>query len=225
MKEILIVWDIDGTLINSRGCGREAMEKAFHTMFGVENGFTDIKMAGRLDAMIVKDAFQKNNIIDADISLFFDTYCNILTDLLKVETYIEVLPGVKKILEYGSENYNFFHALGTGNLEKGARIKLESHDLNKYFQTGGFGDEALERWNIIHKAVENAQEFKGITYDYDNIYVIGDTPLDIECGKILGIKSIAVCTGAHGAEELIKHRPDYMFENLGNIVRFLSIFK
>lgn len=225
MKDILMVWDIDGTLINGRGCGRYAMEKSFSTLFGIKNGFGNIKMAGRLDAMILRDAFKNNNIVDTDISLFFDTYCDMLEELLMTEEYIEILPGVKNILKRSSKQDNFFNALGTGNIEKGARIKLKTHDLNKYFQIGGFGDEALERWEIIHKAIENAQMIKNIKYDKENIYVIGDTALDIECAKILEVKSIAVATGAHSVEELIKHRPDYLFENLEDTDEFFSIFK
>ncbi|QEK12768.1 hypothetical protein FQB35_10745 [Crassaminicella thermophila] len=225
MKNILMIWDIDGTLINSRGCGRKAMEEAFCSIFGIEKAFNDINMAGRLDAIILKDALYKHGIVDVDMTLFFDTYCNILENILMKKDYIKILPGIEKILESGSEYHNFFHALGTGNIEKGARIKLKAYDLNKYFPVGGFGDEELERWQIIHKAVESAQAFHNITYDKENIYVIGDTPRDIECAKILGVKSIAVATGSHSLEELMEHLPDYLFESFEDTEKFFCIFK
>ncbi|QXM05528.1 HAD family hydrolase [Crassaminicella indica] len=224
MKDILIVWDIDGTLINSKGCGRAAMEKAFYQLFGLEKAFKEVNMAGRLDAMIVNDAFDKNNIINRDIDLFFDIYCKVLEEMLIDKDYIKILPGVKAILEHNSQEYNIFHALGTGNIEKGARIKLKPHNLNKYFKVGAFGDEAIERWEMVHKAIQRAQAFNGIIYNRENIYVIGDTKLDIECAKILGIKSIAVATGAHSAELLREYAPDYLLESLEDKNKFLGIF-
>ncbi|QZY53751.1 HAD family hydrolase [Crassaminicella profunda] len=224
MKEILMVWDIDGTLINGKGCGRAAMEKAFYKLFGRERAFEDVRMAGRLDAMIVKDAFFKHTIIDGDKKLFFDTYCKILEEILKRKEYIEILPGVKNILAYNSKEHKFFHALGTGNIERGARLKLEVHDLNQYFLVGGFGDEEVERWEIIQRAIQRAQKVHEIKYHKENIYVIGDTKLDIECAKILGIKSIAVATGGNSVEELKTHSPDYLLENLEDKNKFLKIF-
>ncbi|MCT4620133.1 MAG: HAD hydrolase-like protein [Marinisporobacter sp.] len=224
MKEILIVWDIDGTLINSGGCGRDAMEKAFYKLFGLEKAFENVNMAGRLDAMIVEDAFLNHTIMDADKKLFFDTYCETLKGILEGKDYIEILPGVKNILEHSSKEHNFFHALGTGNIERGARIKLEVHDLNQHFQVGGFGDDKVERWEIIQRAIHLAEVVHGIKYMKENIYVIGDTKLDIECAKILGIKSIAVATGSYSAEKLAEYAPDYLLESLEDQTEFLKIF-
>ncbi|MCT4604823.1 MAG: HAD hydrolase-like protein [Marinisporobacter sp.] len=223
MKEILMVWDIDGTLINSGGCGRDAMEKTFYKLFGLEKAFENVNMAGRLDAMIVEDALLKHTIKAIDKKLFFDTYCEILKEILQGKDYIEILPGVKNILEHSSKEHNFFHALGTGNIERGARIKLKVHELNGYFQVGGFGDHRVERWEIIQKAIDLAQKVQGIKYAKKNIYVIGDTKLDIECAKILGIKSIAVATGSYSAEKLAQYAPDYLLESLENKTEFLKI--
>ncbi len=225
MKPILLVWDIDGTLINPNRSGRTAMDKAFHIAYGIENAFDGIRMSGRLDGVIVRDALKKHNIPDTNIYSFYDTYCKTLETITSSENPIQLLPGVEEILS-NSENLNkFYHVLGTGNLEKGARIKLNSHDLNKFFTTGGFGDENLQRWEIISKAISEAEKCFDIEFKKENIYVIGDTPFDIESGKILGVKTIAVATGSHTFEELIKNKADFTFESLEDTARFLQIFE
>lgn len=225
MKDILLIWDIDGTLIDSKGCGRRAMDRAFYTLFGIENGFKDVKMAGRLDALIVKDAMDRNNVADGDIILFFNTYCQMLEEEIAQGRKPEILPGIKEILERREICYRLYHVLGTGNMEQGARLKLSPHNINRYFPVGGFGDEEKERWQIIQHAIEKAQEYTKINFKKENIYVIGDTPLDIQCGKILEIKSIAVATGSHSMEELIRYQPDYLFPNFGDTDRFFEIFR
>jgi len=225
MKSILMIWDIDGTLINPRGSGRQAMNKAFHAVYGVENAFEGISMSGRLDGVIVRDAFNKYNVSESEIYSFYNAYCKVLEETMLFENPIELLPGVEGILT-NNENLNkVYHVLGTGNLEKGARIKLSAHNLNRFFPTGGFGDEKLERWEIISKAITEAEKSFELKFEKANIYVIGDTPFDIECGKVLGVNSIAVATGSHSLEELLKHGADYTFESLMDTKRFLSVFE
>jgi phosphoglycolate phosphatase len=205
--------------------GRRALETAFYRHYGIENGFHDIKMAGRLDAFIVRDAFKKNDVDEEEIDLFLDTYCSILQEIMQTSDTIFVLPGVKEILKNTISNFNIHHALATGNIEKAARIKLKHYDLDEYFPVGGFGDHELERWEIVEQAIKRAQDHYGTRYQKENIYVIGDTPLDIECGKILGIKSIAVSTGPYDEEKLKPYFPDYLFSDLRNHKQFLNIFK
>ncbi|WP_129600841.1 HAD family hydrolase [Anaerophilus nitritogenes] len=223
MKNILIVWDIDGTLIDAKDCGREALNRAFYKVFGINNGFKGISMAGRLDACIIEDAFQQNNISYVDRDLFFDTYVKILEDVINNKKYIEILPGIKEILKYKNQDH-IFHILGTGNIEKGAKIKLRAHNIDEYFLLGGFGEEKVQRWQMVQKAIEKAQKFKGINYQKENIYVIGDTTKDIDCAKKIGVRSIAVCTGSNTKEELGKGQPDYLFENLKDTKQFFDLF-
>lgn len=223
MKNILLIWDIDGTLIDSKGLGRKAMDKAFFNLYNIREGFKDVNMAGRLDSRIVKKAFMINRIVDSNLVSFFDKYEENLKQELKSNTSSRVLPGINEILEWTSQQENLFHVLGTGNCERGARLKLSHLGLDKYFKIGGFGDEDAERWEIIKKAIENAQSFYKTDFKKENIYVIGDTPLDIECGKILEIKSIAVATGGYGYEDLLECEPDYIFQSFEVFEEFLSL--
>lgn len=223
MKNILLIWDIDGTLIDSKGSGRRAMDMAFTHLYNVPEGFEKVIMAGRLDSQIVKNAFEINKIAEENFASFFDKYEEMLNEELKYNTSSKVLPGINEILETTLKEKNLFHVLGTGNCERGARLKLSHLELNKYFSIGGFGDEDAERWEIIKKAVDEAKVFYKVDFQKKNIYVIGDTPLDIECGKILGLKSVAVATGWSSYEDLKKCKPDYLFQSFEDFEDFLSI--
>ncbi|MCX8130768.1 MAG: HAD hydrolase-like protein [Clostridia bacterium] len=220
----LLIWDIDGTLIQGRGIGRIAMDKAFFELYGIDSGFKGIEMAGRLDAAIVGDAFKLHGISDSDQNIFFSTYCRHLEyEVARLPGTIAA-PGIIRLLELLLNEKNFFSILGTGNIEKGARIKLEKEKMNRFFPTGGFGGSRLERWQIIQEAIHNAQDYFDMEYIPENIYVIGDTPKDIECGKKLDIKSIAVATGMYSVQELQAYEPSYVFEDFTDTESFLKIF-
>jgi len=225
MEKVLLIWDIDGTLINSKGCGRRAMDKAFLKLYNIKDGFSRVNMAGRLDWQIVRDALEINNIKEDDIFSFLDNYGESLKEELIKNPSCEILPGINEILVETWEDQNIYHALGTGNCEIGARLKLSHLGLDRYFEIGGFGDEDLERWELIDKVIKKASEYYNTNFKKENIYVIGDTPLDIECGKKLGVKSVAVATGAYKYEELQKHLPDFIFRNFADFHDFISIIK
>jgi phosphoglycolate phosphatase-like HAD superfamily hydrolase len=223
MENKLLIWDIDGTLIDSKGSGRRAMDNTFLHLYNIEEGFKEVNMAGRLDYRILKNALEINDIKEENMARFFEKYEEMLKQELSLNTSSRVLPGINEIFDTTLNQKNLFHVLGTGNCERGARLKLLHLGLNKYFKIGGFGDEDAERWEIIEKAVEEAKDFYKIDFLEKDIYVIGDTPLDIECGKILGLKSVAVATGWSSYEDLKKFEPDYLFKSFEDFEEFLSI--
>lgn len=229
----LLIWDIDGTLIRTKGVGKKAMNTAFHKLFGISDGFEPINMAGMLDAAIVRKAFEIHNIPvilpdgreNTDIERFYELYIEALSSEIRMIQRSIACPGVLELLETLHQRDNFYNALGTGNIEKGARLKLSVDNMNRYFPTGSFGERLMERYQLIEKAIANAEEYYKLKFQKDNIYVIGDTPKDVECGGKLGIKSIGVATGIYTKEQLAEHGADYVFENFSNIKDFLKIFK
>jgi phosphoglycolate phosphatase len=224
-SQILLIWDIDGTLVLARGGGRRAMDKAFLEIYGIDNGFEGIDMAGRLDALILKDAYALHNITNIDSDYYFNVYCKHLKkDMDNLSEPIDA-PGILELLPKLSSFGNFYNVLGTGNVEPAARIKLKKHDMNRFFPTGGFGSREADRWQIIEEAIFNAEQHFNLNFEKENIYVIGDTPRDIECGKKLGIKSVGVATGMYSVEDLQKCDPDFVFEDFLDTDRFLDIFK
>ena len=222
-NKYLLIWDIDGTLIQGRGVGRRAMDKAFLELYGIAEGFKDISMAGRIDAVILQDAYTKHNITATDKGSFLCTYCKYLEkDVKELISPIDA-PGILDLLNFISRKDNLFNVLGTGNFENAARIKLSKHDMNTFFSTGGFGDNAKERWQVIEEAINKAEKLFNMTFCKENIYVIGDTPKDIECGIKLGIKSVGVATGSHTSDQLKEYNPDHVFEDLTDLESFMAI--
>ena len=93
--------------------------------------------------------------------------------------------------------------LATGNVELGARIKLDRGNLNRYFTFGGFGSDAEDRTELVRRAAVKAADKKGTPIDNANIFVIGDTPLDIDAGKRAGFQTVGVGTGSYSADQLL----------------------
>jgi phosphoglycolate phosphatase-like HAD superfamily hydrolase len=223
-KNYLLVWDIDGTLINSKGIGKKAMNRAFYELYGIHNAFEGIDMAGMLDYTILQTAFARHCLTVEHADAFYTKYVKFLQAEIENLTVPIVFPGILTLLEILSSKGNFFNVLGTGNIEKGARIKLSRDGLNSFFPTGGFSDKETERWQVIEKAVANSTRHFGITFEKENIYVIGDTPKDIKCGKVLGAKTVGAATGQHTTAQLEECGADHVFENLLVHESFLKIF-
>ncbi|HHV99722.1 MAG TPA: HAD hydrolase-like protein [Clostridiaceae bacterium] len=228
----LLIWDIDGTLIRTKGVGKRAMNTAFYKLFGIEDGFGPINMAGMLDAIIVRKAFEIHNIPVAlpdgrentDIERFYELYIEALSAEISMIQGSIACPGVLELLETLHRKDNFYNVLGTGNIEAGARLKLSVDNMNRYFPTGSFGNRQIERYQLIEEAIANSEEYFKMTFQRDKIFVIGDTPKDVECGNKLGIKSIGVATGNYNKKQLSEHGADYVFENFSDITSFLEIF-
>ena len=134
-----------------------------------------------------------------------------------------ILPGIQEILDYVKDSRCTYNTITTSNFEIGARIKLESHDLNSYFPVGGFGDVEREKWDAAKEAIQKTQEYYKVEFKKENIYIIGDTWYDIECAKKLGIQSVAVATGWVEYDVLKKHSPDYIFNDLSHYNQFINI--
>ncbi|MCX7747344.1 MAG: HAD hydrolase-like protein [Clostridia bacterium] len=220
----LLIWDIDGTLIQGRGLGRKAMEKAFFEIYGIQDALKEIHMSGMLDTVIFENALNHHNIKNQDGTLFYEKYFDYLDKEVKSLTKPIDAPGVLELLIKLQGFKHIYNVLGTGNIEKGARIKLSAHDMNQYFPAGGFSKEEKERWQVIFQAVNNAKKHFDTEFMPENTYVIGDTPKDIDCGKKLGYKTIAVSTGVYSLEELSSCNPDFLFKDLSQSESFLKIF-
>ena len=134
-----------------------------------------------------------------------------------------LLPGVTELLSQLSQIEEYKLALGTGNLEAGARIKLAPHDLNRFFPVGGFGDDSSERAQIIAAGIAKAKKL--YQTEFAKIVVIGDTPRDIACAQANEVYSIAVTTGDHDRAELEAAGATVVLEDLSQPVTFMAALK
>lgn len=223
----LILFDIDGTLMRTAGIGRESMELAFLKIFGIRNGFDKIQMMGRTDPAILKEALANNNISWSDklVSRFKESYCDYFIESIQIPRQGKHLcPGILDLLEALRENPNFIVGLLTGNWQETAEIKLEYFGIDHFFQVGAFADDSETRDELLPFALRRATEKTGVEIHPSQAWIVGDTPLDVQCAEPHGALTLAVATGFHSKEDLEKTNPDFVFENLENTKEILKIF-
>ena len=215
----LVLFDIDGTLILSGGAGEKAFERVCATEFGVRNGTTRLKFAGRTDRSIVRDFFSQHDIEPSHESFrrFFDAYVFWLDHLLG-ELNGWVLPNVREMIrELEALPDPPLIGLLTGNIRLGAQIKLTHYQLWEHFRVGGFGDDHEERNQVAAVAHERGSRLARRPLRGEEIVVIGDTPLDVACGRAIGAKVLAVATGHYPLDELKSHDPTWTVNTLTEI--------
>lgn len=219
---MLILFDIDGTLIDSGEAGTRSLNIAFRELFSIENAFEDISMAGKTDIQIMKEGLLKHGIYaDGNLPRIIESYLkNLKREIDNPRRHLK--PGIRELLGRLSEIDGIHLGLLTGNLEEGARIKLEPFGLNRYFPSGAFGSDHEDRNLLLPVAIERFKILTGKRFKPENCIVIGDTPRDIYCAKPYGARCIAVATGPYSPESLKSAGADVVFENLGNTEEVLS---
>jgi phosphoglycolate phosphatase-like HAD superfamily hydrolase len=205
------LFDIDGTLIHTRGAGMAALREGLREAFGVAEPTDQVAVHGRTDRGITRDLFRHHAINDLPEhwEKFRDAYLRILPGTL-AQRPGTVLPGIKSLLEALSRRGDVALGLLTGNTREGARIKLAHYGLDRYFEFGGFGDNHFERDDVAREALAAVMSRLNGTVDLARVWVIGDTPIDVGCGRAIGARTIAVATGNHSREELAAARPDHL---------------
>jgi phosphoglycolate phosphatase-like HAD superfamily hydrolase len=225
----LLIFDIDGTLTHLDGATSRAFASAFERLFHVENSCTRVPMHGRTDPVIFMDYFERNGLQgnwQEAYAQFCVAYIEVLPQFIAATPMARLHSGVPELLhELERRRESAALALGTGNMEAGARKKIGHFDLNRYFPVGGFGDSHHERSGIMRDAVRNAEAYYQTVFDPSECWVIGDTIYDIEGGKALGLKTLGVATGgAFSAEQLHASGADVVFEDLSDTVAVLTAF-
>ena len=223
MKTVCL-FDIDGTLLNSGGAGQDAMEKALAKVFSVGGPYQDIRAAGRTDFAITSDLFVHHGLLvdEALRSRFLTEYCEQLPASLTAMNGA-VLPGVPELLQRLDDRDDVALGLLTGNFEVGAQLKLQHYALDHYFQFGGYGDDHHDRDDVARLAHTAACTFLNASVEADRVWVIGDTPSDVKCGRAIGARVLAVATGIFSQEELRASRPDCLFEDLSDVDQIFQI--
>lgn len=222
----LLLFDLDGTLILTGGAGIRAFHKTFRELFGAEVATDGIRFHGRTDLEIIEDICQKglHRLPTAEeLQAICHRYLAHLQDEVTSSPGYRVMPGIPELLRILSRFPDVRLGLGTGNLEGAARIKLARADLNRYFPFGGFGSDAKDRSEVLRKAMERGKALFGRTGEPVQAVVIGDTDLDVACGRAVGAVTVAVATGGTSWETLIAARPDHLLPDLTNPQAFLAL--
>lgn len=223
MQKRLILFDVDCTLIATLGAGVKALQEIVQRRYGKEDAFSDIEIAGRTDMAIATSILRKyHEEPNADnLRSFFQEYLSGLERSLP-QLHGEVLPGIREILERIKSRPDRVLALLTGNLRRGAELKLRHYGLWHFFEFGAFADDHHDRNQLGRFARERAREKHGHEFDGAQIDVIGDTGHDIACGRAFGARTIAVATGSWSFERLQKCAPDYLFQNFSEVEHVMN---
>src|SRR5215469_9762364 len=215
------LFDIDGTLITSGGAGKAALEAALTEEFGITRIIDKLQLSGRTDRAIIVDLFRLHVIDDTPENhrRLRDAYLRHLPHFLHAG---RVLPGITELLAHLAGRDDVAVGLLTGNVRAGAKVKLGYFGLYDYFAFGGYGDHHLDRDDVAREAwTEVRRRFNG-SVQPQQIWVIGDTPLDIRCARSIGARAVAVATGWHSLSELAAHRPDLLLADLSDPARLLE---
>ncbi len=210
------------------------MNRAFGDLFGIEGAFDGIQMAGRTDRWILDDAAARAGVDFTGDSYdrVRDRYVAGLREALPARGGIgstqehtegrRVLPGVLDLLDAIATRGDMFPALLTGNCEDGARIKLEHFDLWKFFRCGAFGDEVTDRNHLFEVALRRAEACGARPARPAEVFVVGDTVLDVACAKAAGARCVAVATGPFDVDTLSRAGADLVMHDLSNTREFLQ---
>jgi phosphoglycolate phosphatase-like HAD superfamily hydrolase len=224
----LVLFDIDGTLIDCGGQARVAFATALNAVFGETGPIDSYDFSGKTDTRIVVDlmtgAGRPRDDVLAILPRLRDEYLATLERSLSRER-MRVLPGIEPLLESLAARDDIVLALLTGNWERGARIKLSRHDLNRYFGFGSFGDGVLDRNDLPPLALERALHATQRRFRPDQALIVGDSVLDVACARANGLPCLAVATGRTAREELEAAGPTWLVDDLAGALEHPAFSK
>jgi phosphoglycolate phosphatase-like HAD superfamily hydrolase len=212
------LFDIDGTLVTTGGVGRRAVERAFHRTHGRSDACSLVRFDGMTDRSITRLGLEAIGVTpdDEKIDALLHVYLGELAAELLLstpETY-RVHVGVREALAAARERGGVALGLGTGNVQEGARLKLEHVGLYQHFGFGGFGSDHEQRVELIRVGAERGARQLGLPVSACRVVVIGDTPKDVDAARGIGAESLAVGTASFTAQQLLEHGATYAFDDL-----------
>ncbi len=222
----LILFDVDGTLLMAGGAGNRALGRALQHTYGLENGLNGIRLDGKTDPQIVREALgrygKEASLTRQSLNSLFASYIPFLKDEVATSPDFRILPGVPELMATLSTQSSVALGLATGNIEEGARIKLDRADLTSFFTFGGYGSDAENRTELIRTAIERGLQEISPASAVD-ILLIGDTPRDVVHARTAGVRTLAVATGRYSVESLLAYKPDFVMPNLNCTEQIMEI--
>jgi phosphoglycolate phosphatase len=220
----LVLWDVDGTLMNSTGVVRSAREQALTSVYRIEGelrravfpgGMTDPQLALEILALHGWDEAAALAHLDG----YRDAYvANLKAAQAVLAADLHVLPGVRKVMDLLAAR-GVTQSLLTGNYEAAARLKVGAAGLDGHLdlEVGAFGSDNRDRLCLVPVALEKARRLRDASLMAEDIVVIGDSPRDIACARAGGGRAVAVATGSDSSDKLAEHHPDALLESLSDV--------
>lgn len=224
MTETLLLFDIDGTLLNTGGAGIAAISQGFARAFPEQAAqLPQLDLAGATDSGLVMHIFRHAGIEHTaeNNGRFLDAYLEHLGENLP-SFGGRLLPGIAGLLDALADHRGATLGLLTGNIERGARLKIDHFGIGHHFRFGSYGDDHHDRDELGPIAISRAEAATGKRFSGERVYVIGDTPKDIRCARAAGAQAFAVATGGIPRGELEAHAPDLLFDDLADTTAVLQ---
>jgi phosphoglycolate phosphatase len=223
----LLLFDIDGTLIRGNQAGRLAMGAALEHVFGTRGSLDTYPMSGKTDLGIVNDLLNEAGLdqeeIEGKIAFFYTMMAKFAHDIYPVRA-ISACPGVHSLLVKLRDRDDILLGLLTGNAQTTAPLKLAAAGIDPdQFVVAAFGSDNCERNNLPAIALQRAKAVTGKEFTGENLVIIGDTPADIVCARAGGAKAVAVASGWHTEDTLLKYQPDYLLTDLRDTEAVLKV--
>jgi len=212
----LILFDIDGTLIDTGGAGARSWAWAFKQAFGREIDIAEHSTAGMTDPAIGRATFvevMERQPTPEELTRLLAGYQAVLPDFVASSPDYRVLDGVRELLTRLSEA-GIALGLTTGGLEAVAHAKLGRAELNRYFPVGGYGSDSEDRVALTRAAIERGERLLGQALSGEQVFVVGDTPLDVAAAQGAGAVSVAVASGRYDVAELRASEADHVLGSL-----------
>jgi phosphoglycolate phosphatase-like HAD superfamily hydrolase len=200
----VVLFDVDGTLIDSGGAGARSWAHAFDKLYGISADIGSHSEAGETDPVVARKTFEAavgREPTEAELARLFAVYLLRLSEEVRTSEGYRVLMGVEDRLLMLSDAGTML-GLVSGAMEGAARVKLSRADLNRFFVFGGYGSDSDDRAMLTRVAIDKATMLHGHDVTPDRVFVVGDTPLDVEAARAVGAVSVAVASGRFSMEEL-----------------------
>ncbi|MEK6712189.1 MAG: HAD family hydrolase [Nitrospinota bacterium] len=215
----LILFDVDGTLLLSGGAGARALDDAFRDLFGQPGAMRKVRPHGKTDPAICQEMFRAHLGREGtaeELARLMARYLELLPGCVTASRNFHLMPGIPGALEALAARADVVLGLGTGNFERGARIKLERGGLNGYFPFGGYGDDSQDRVALLEAGFRRGEERLRRRHPGARAarWVVGDTWRDVQAGRACGARVIAVATGGDTLHGLAGAAPDHLFADL-----------
>lgn len=225
MRDSLLLWDIDGTLVSTGRAGERSLILLLQELYQRDFGEKlPISLAGRTDKWIAREmlAYLEIPVTVAEQTRFQTAYVENLKRTLPTGVS-QLYPGIQELLDAVHAHPEIHQGLLTGNLEEGAKLKLSHLGIWKYFEFGAYANDSHDRNELGPFALRRAKEKLGIDFPPERVFIIGDTPHDIACGKAIGAKTIAVATGSFSVAQLEAEKPTHVFQDLSDTQAILKL--
>ncbi|MGE5176372.1 MAG: HAD family hydrolase [Hyphomicrobiales bacterium] len=216
----LILFDIDGTLLREGIAPKIAFARALRETYGTTGPVGEFKFAGMTDPECVTEIMRLAGVGD---SVIFERrveclrrYVDHLQAEMKNHDGARLFPGVRELLERLNKLDEVLVGLLTGNILRGAQLKLRRWNLEPYFRFGAYGDDHENRSVLAQIALEKAQALVGHPFTGPDTTVVGDTPRDVVCARAIGARAVVVATGQVARAELAASGPDALLDSFEN---------